>query len=215
MIKVLASNNYNGYARWIPDCKIVTDIKEADLLLLTGGEDINPALYGEKIGRYTYFSERRDALEVGLYKAAVENHIPVWGTCRGIQLITAMNGGKLVQDMSHHGGHYVRTHDGLVYPTNSLHHQLCNPYGLPKEDYKLLSWCEGISDHYWDGDNKDIYYTTEGELLRAREPESIYFPKTRSIGVQYHPEMMDLRSEAVQYNINLLYKILQHETIDA
>lgn len=119
-----------------------------DGLLLTGGEDVAPALYGEAphpaLGDV---DPRRDQLEAGLLEAARERGIPVLGICRGIQLINAAMGGTLWQDLasqrpeglSHNqvAGRTARTHaitttpgtrvaaaahDG-TFEVNSFHHQ--------------------------------------------------------------------------------------------
>ena len=72
-----------------------------DGLLLTGGEDVAPALYGEAphpaLGDV---DPRRDQLEAGLLHAARDLGVPVLGICRGIQLINAAMGGTLWQDLA-------------------------------------------------------------------------------------------------------------------
>ena len=71
-----------------------------DGLLLSGGEDVDPALYGqdphEKLGRV---NRRRDDQELGLIAAARRRGAPVFGICRGLQVLNVAYGGTLVQDL--------------------------------------------------------------------------------------------------------------------
>jgi putative glutamine amidotransferase len=69
-------------------------------LLLTGGEDVDPARYGAVAHPTTGAPNvPRDATELALFAAARERRIPVLGICRGIQLINVALGGTLVQDL--------------------------------------------------------------------------------------------------------------------
>ncbi len=69
-------------------------------LLLTGGEDLNPELYGAtphpKLGE---IQPTRDATELALLKAARDRGLPVLAICRGIQLLNVAYGGTLYQDL--------------------------------------------------------------------------------------------------------------------
>jgi len=71
-----------------------------DGLLFTGGHDVDPALYHEEI-RPTCggLNPARDALEETLFRRAFLDDLPVLGICRGIQLINALMGGSLYQDL--------------------------------------------------------------------------------------------------------------------
>ena len=113
-------------------------------LLLCGGYDVEPARYGA--GRDPATGEtdpRRDEMELGLLRDALDRNMPVLGICRGMQLINVAFGGTLLQDIPGHvepGGDndgsvrhevYVAPGSklgaiigaGAVYRTNSLHHQ--------------------------------------------------------------------------------------------
>jgi putative glutamine amidotransferase len=75
-------------------------VKKADIVFLTGGEDVNPAYYhaepspylGEVVGC-------RDTFEMALLKEAVVQKKPIFGTCRGLQIINVFFGGSLYQDI--------------------------------------------------------------------------------------------------------------------
>ncbi|MCL6421874.1 gamma-glutamyl-gamma-aminobutyrate hydrolase family protein [Brachybacterium sp. JHP9] len=72
------------------------EIAELDGLVLTGGTDLDPALYGEEL-RETGFAPdaARDAFETALYRSARRAGVPVLGICRGLQLIAVAEGGDL------------------------------------------------------------------------------------------------------------------------
>ena len=71
-----------------------------DGLLLGGGEDVDPELYGaarhERLGRV---NRRRDEQELGLIARARRSGIPIFGICRGIQVLNVAFGGTLIQDI--------------------------------------------------------------------------------------------------------------------
>jgi putative glutamine amidotransferase len=119
-----------------------------DGLVLTGGEDIHPALYGAEPSPHAYPPSReRDLFEIALLAAARQRELPVLGICRGIQLVNVAMGGTLFQDLpterpseiAHDPGsardartHAVRLQDGsraaqalgaTELRINSFHHQ--------------------------------------------------------------------------------------------
>jgi putative glutamine amidotransferase len=70
-------------------------------LVLCGGVDVAPSLYGEEVlpnGEVEVFPER-DAMEWALMEGAREARVPVWGVCRGIQVLNVFLGGSLWQDL--------------------------------------------------------------------------------------------------------------------
>jgi putative glutamine amidotransferase len=123
-------------------------------LLLTGGEDVDPQLYGAashpKLGE---INRQRDATELALFEAARDRRMPVLAICRGIQILNVAHGGTLYQDLpSEHPSAVrhdqprdanARTHDVTITPgsrlaaatgatamaVNSYHHQAVNRVG--------------------------------------------------------------------------------------
>ena len=75
-------------------------VAAVDWVLLTGGEDIDPALYGElpdpALGTV---NARRDAFEYRLIGEVLRQQKPLFGICRGMQIINAYFGGSLWQDL--------------------------------------------------------------------------------------------------------------------
>jgi putative glutamine amidotransferase len=74
-----------------------------DGLILTGGPDLDPALYGAELeeGTDEPTPDRRirDAFELALLECATRRGLPVLGICRGLQVINVQRGGTLVQDL--------------------------------------------------------------------------------------------------------------------
>lgn len=68
-------------------------------LILSGGEDVDPACYGARPDGARTVSPERDALELELLRRALERRIPVLGICRGCQLLNVALGGTLYQDL--------------------------------------------------------------------------------------------------------------------
>src|SRR5829696_4029067 len=70
-----------------------------DALLLTGGLDVDPVLYGEPPHAATEVDRPRDAFEIPLSRAALARDLPVFAICRGVQVLNVAAGGTLVQDI--------------------------------------------------------------------------------------------------------------------
>jgi putative glutamine amidotransferase len=76
-------------------------LEGASGLLLTGGVDIDPSLYGEERGAHTQLpSGVRDTWEIALTAAARERALPTLAICRGMQLVNVALGGTLMQDIA-------------------------------------------------------------------------------------------------------------------
>jgi putative glutamine amidotransferase len=77
-------------------------VKMVDMVVLTGGHDVETTRYGEEV-RYdtvqTYSC--RDDIEFGLLEVAIELGKPVFGICRGLQVINVFFGGSLYQNLHH------------------------------------------------------------------------------------------------------------------
>jgi len=76
-------------------------LERVDALVLTGGEDVSPARYGEAphpaLGR---ISDERDAAEIALVQAAHELRVPTLAICRGVQILNVALGGTLTQHIT-------------------------------------------------------------------------------------------------------------------
>lgn len=190
--------DYNSYADpFLSTFDLVDSIAKADVFMLTGGADILPSHYGEHRQAGTYCNGGRDKYELELYTLAQEKGIPTIGICRGAQLLCALAGGKLVQDVTGHvGTHAMHCVDGVKRDMSSLHHQMMRTEGT---DHVLLGWTVGRSKHYHGDPDKENGYGQEVYPFRPGgaaadpyhiEPEVIYFKKNKGFGIQGHPEMM-------------------------
>lgn len=189
MLKVFVVYGGHSDMAWMKPLGITetSKIDEADIVLFTGGADIDPAFYGEKAGGRTYSSSDRNILEKNYIEKAIADGKMLVGQCRGGQLICAFAGGKLIQDVTGHGGthHKVTCADGDTYSMNSIHHQMQFPYTLPADQYEILSWTKGISKHYHNGNDEDIELPED-----FVEVEAAHYKNIRGLAFQGHPEWM-------------------------
>ncbi|MGO4102847.1 gamma-glutamyl-gamma-aminobutyrate hydrolase family protein [Leifsonia sp. YAF41] len=81
-------------------------IARLDGLIIAGGADLNPALYGQPAdASVTAWYDDRDASEMWLLDAAAERKLPLLGICRGMQLMAVRAGGALIQHVPDTVGH--------------------------------------------------------------------------------------------------------------
>jgi putative glutamine amidotransferase len=77
-----------------------------DGLLVAGGGDISPALYGEpEAAETTGVRPARDGFEIALMRAALDSEVPLLGICRGMEMLNVVRGGTLVQEIENKEGH--------------------------------------------------------------------------------------------------------------
>jgi putative glutamine amidotransferase len=83
-----------------PSASVEEALAGIDGLLLTGGEDVDPARYGQPThASVTDVDPARDEHEIGLIAAARARDLPIFAICRGIQVLNVACGGTLVQDI--------------------------------------------------------------------------------------------------------------------
>ena len=160
-------------------------VSRLDGLILAGGNDLDPALYGaEPDPRTTGIRPARDAGEVALLRAAIEADLPTLGICRGMQLLCAHAGGKLVQHLEsdeHRGrpGVYVRHPVRTVAGTRLA--------GILGEAVEVPSYHhQGVADA---GPLTVSAYAPDGGIEAVEEPAARF-----RLGVLWHPEQgTDLR----------------------
>jgi gamma-glutamyl-gamma-aminobutyrate hydrolase PuuD len=111
-----------------------------------------------------------------------------------------LSGGSLYQHVDNHAGrsHYIITNDKRTISVSSAHHQMMNPEGTKFEclamSAKLLS-----TKHLVEGD-KDVPVEVEYEV--------VWFPETKALAMQYHPEFMPSHSNGYQYARELVVKYI-------
>ncbi len=163
-----------------------------DGLLLSGGPDLDPGYYGEEpIPELGTTIPEWDALEMALLRLALERGMPIFGICRGMQILNVALGGTLYQDVPSQLGSEILNHwqttpkcqfthevevrggtylakitDRQTVEVNSYHHQ-----GI-----KGLAEVLTVAAHSADG------------VIDALESRD--FSERWVVGVQWHPEGM-------------------------
>ena len=94
--------------------KSPSDSTNVDGIVFTGGDDVDPLRYGkqEETSLCGDIDTSRDELEFRLADEAEQNGTPVFGICRGLQLLNVHRGGTLITDIEHFGGASHRKIDG-------------------------------------------------------------------------------------------------------
>lgn len=206
--KVYVVGTYIGYASSIYNRELVDDIDQADIVLLTGGADVDPSTYGKPAIPETYGYKSRDMYEVAEYKKVRKDQLVI-GICRGAQLLTVLNGGNLIQHVTNHAGgmHKMIDEMGNIFPITSLHHQMCYPYDMPREDYEILFKAFPARSTIYKGIDIDV-----DKIVAKGEPEVIVFHKETepvALAIQGHPEMMDKDCKTVELFNELIDKYLK------
>ncbi|MGH9719713.1 MAG: gamma-glutamyl-gamma-aminobutyrate hydrolase family protein [Bryobacteraceae bacterium] len=122
-----------------------TELDALDGLMITGGPDLDPTLYGQPMHPAAETpDQKRDAMEAEYLMAALEKDLPVLGICRGLQLFNVVHGGSLHQHIEGHRSpgaplvHDVEVEAGTklaeilepgLHPVNSRHHQVVDRLG--------------------------------------------------------------------------------------
>lgn len=181
-------------------CKTVsalpTDGDCGDILLIWGGGDVHPSLYGkENEGSYVGCTvSERDQLESALLMRAIERKMFVIGICRGAQLACAAAGGILIQDVGGHGrSHPIQTDEGKTILSSSLHHQMLYPWNV--EHNMLAVSAPSRSRHYIGITDKELENVPRHPNGTLVEPEVLFFPTITTFAIQGHPEFMEHKSE--------------------
>lgn len=172
-----------AFANWLSrsSCHRAHSPDVADVVIFTGGDDVDPQLYGRTRHPQTFIDSNRDKREMELYLYCLENGIPMLGICRGAQFLHVMNGGSLYQHVDgHNGKHQIfdlvrRRHIG---PASSVHHQMCRPN--PKGGMLLIADALQSTERWLDADEK--------ETGRQADIEAFFYRESVCLGFQGHPE---------------------------
>ena len=183
----------------------VKNPKDIDLVLFTGGEDVNPQYYNEQIGKYTHINNNRDEKEINTFHR-FRNHSFLLGICRGSQLLTTLSGAKLIQHVEGHcRDHSMILNNKIRYTITSSHHQMLYPFDLNEKDYELIAHSEYFqSKTYLNGNDEEI------ELAKNfLEPEIVYYKNSNALCIQGHPEWSHCEKRTSNMCLNLIDKYLK------
>jgi len=158
--------------------------------VLTGGEDVDPARYGEqRHEKVRSVNVARDATEAALVEEARARGLPVLAICRGIQILNVALGGTLVQDIpsqchtdidhDEEGARNSRTHEVSIEPGSLI-------AGAVGTEHLSVN-----SFHH-----QSVKRVADGMKVTARSPDGVIEgiestdEKWWVMGVQWHPEEM-------------------------
>lgn len=183
----------------------------ADGLLLTGGNDIDPFLYGEephpKIGE---FMVEKDRMEFALLNRAFALGIPIFGICRGLQILNVYLGGTLYQDLSEH-------------PGVSVLHECRSDLSLPGHSVNTV---KGSRLHTIFGDEYRVN-SAHHQIIKDLAPDLIatalakdgviegieHKNQSNVFAVQWHPEMMSHHDSKMAELFQVFVRLCQKEPL--
>ncbi len=162
-----------------------------DGLILSGGGDVLPALYGEEDGGLLWFvDEQRDRTELALARWALSEDLPLLAICRGIQVLNVAAGGTLVQDIP------TQVPDALTHSTVAGRPMATVAHTVEVAAGSRLAALVGAGDL---GVNSAHHQAAKavgaGLAVTARAPDGIIEGLESPthpfcLGVQWHPEAM-------------------------
>jgi putative glutamine amidotransferase len=175
---------FDDYAQWL------------DGLVMHGGADVSPASYGEQPLRPEWSGDRvRDDYEMALVRAFGDAGKPVFGICRGLQLINVAHGGTLYQDIATQKPGALVHRDAATYDLNFHHVDV-----LP--DTRLAQLLSGEARHKINSVHHQGIKDLAGDFtIEARCPDDGTIEAVRWRGasyvaaVQWHPEFHTDKTE--------------------
>ncbi len=166
-------------------------VGKLDALLFSGGEDIAPRRYGmEPSPHLGGVDERRDASELTLFRVAVAQRKPIFGICRGHQLLNVAMGGTLYQDLA---SEYPHALEHSAFPARCIEdpiHAVSVEPGSPLE--RIL---DGLTFQVNSAHHQAVKEPGRGMEVIARAPDGVieatWCPDLPfCLSVQWHPEAM-------------------------
>lgn len=158
------------------------NIQDSDLIVFPGGADISPLIYNHAIHPKTVgISDFHDQKEITVYNTALKLKKPMIGICRGGQLLHALNGGYLYQDVDNHEAYNGHTTEylGDTIRVSSSHHQMMAD---PTIGQVLMHSKISTKKQYSKRKNSTVFGACGYDI------EAMYYPKTNQVSFQPHPE---------------------------
>lgn len=159
------------------------DADQLDAVVVSGGDDIHPTLYGADPDPKVFYDVERDELEQKYINLAIDRGLPLLGICRGYQLINVVLGGTLLTDIRALRLHTLNRRGLLATKNVHLDHSSQMATLLASDHIRVNSLhfqaidrvADGLKAVAWDRDN----------IIQAVEA-----PQQAIMGVQWHPEYL-------------------------
>ncbi|MFI5931227.1 gamma-glutamyl-gamma-aminobutyrate hydrolase family protein [Actinoplanes sp. NPDC051494] len=182
---VAAVTAAGGRALLIPPDDVDADVLDLlDGLLLSGGADLEPELYGAEPGPLTVTRPERDAAEMLLARGALARDLPVLGVCRGMQLLVVAAGGSLHQHLPDVLGHEAHRPEPAVYGRQEITF-------VPGSRISALMGADREVRCYHHQGVADAGSLAVGGRAGDGLVEAVEDPAKRFVlGVQWHPEVV-------------------------
>ena len=206
-LRIALSSGSENYVNWVhrgDSLAEIIDLKAmavdsalkllagCDAIIFTGGEDVVPSYYGKAYDSVRCESNpARDILEFALIKESMRLQMPVFGVCRGQQILNVALGGTLIVDIpsdqpgdvSHRCEDYTKCFHSVNVDRNSqLFHTSQADTGMVTTNHHqaIEKAAPGIRITAWSADSI-------AEAMEWAEPDG----KAFLMAVQWHPERMD------------------------
>lgn len=188
----------------------ISDFKLDDIdgLLLTGGGDIHPDNFdAEWHPTLKYVDEDRDALEIPLCQEAIAANLPVFGICRGIQIMSIAMGGSLYQDIPSEFPKEASC-QAQVDDIDSRHIIEIEPESRlsriigKRTDEVNSAHHQAVREK---GEGFEVVARTKEGIIEAMENKSKRFV----LGVQYHPERMIETADFLEHRCKLFEAFIE------
>lgn len=184
-----------------------------DGLILSGGHDVDPHLYGEEIDQKSGATwPDRDQFDIALLKAAEGANKPVLGICRGAQIINVAHGGSMWQDLSLRPGHTLK-HMQATRPDVGTH-------VVKIKSGTILEKIMGESSLMTNSFHHQVIKEVAPDLVEAATAsdgvtEALESNDGQVIAVQWHPEEMHANPAPEAAIMNRLFKNLIERASEA
>jgi putative glutamine amidotransferase len=175
--------------------RLAQEMERLDGVLLPGGGDINPRLYGQDPDESLYdVNSEQDHLDMDVARATIDAGLPLLGVCRGHQLVNVLYGGTLFQDMApstvNHNG--LDPHDPAA--SEWAWHDVLVSAG--SKAAALYGSGEATTVKIASGHHQAVDRVGEGLLVTAIADdgtvEALEDPSRWVVSVQWHPEASQL-----------------------
>lgn len=176
------------------------NIADADIVVFTGGPDVDPQLYGQDKIIQTHLSPFRDKEDLKAWEGST--HCLRVGICRGAQFLNVMNGGKMWQDVDNHRtSHFMfdLQTSQKIWVTSTHHQQM-----IPHKDAFKVATCH-VSERK--EDDKRVWKRKDNPKFDDYRDdwEVLWYEDTASLCFQPHPEALDASEELRTYFFQKLH----------